>query len=215
MTSTSKVIWAWLERWSPIAFLISGVASLGACTLLVLDTLAIVTVSELLVSVFTVPAVVALFLVALPGFYPYVAEGSPKLALSGVLAATLGATSIAVLLIAKIALDRLGIIGFTEEGPLVIGFFLAFVALFLSVLFYGLASARSGEPARTVGFLLLLIIAEPATVLLNDVVGVDVGIVLALGTLGVSGLAFVVIGYILKNESIANGRTERSSEAAV
>lgn len=215
MASTSQVLWAWLEQWSPIAFLITGVASLVACTLLVLDTVAAVTVSELLVSVFTVPGSLALFLVALPGFYPYVSEGSPKLALGGVIAATLGATSLAVLLVGKIALDLLGIIGFTEEGPLVVGFFLMFLAFFLSVVLYGLASVLSGEPSRMIGYLLLLIILEPATVLLTDVVGIDLGVVVALGTLGLSGLAFVLIGYMLRNESITNRRAERSSEAAV
>lgn len=214
MESKTEVLWAWLEQWSPVGFVVTGVGFLGAVALLVADTVAAVTISELLVSVFVVPSLLALFLVGLPGFYPYVADASPRLALGGVVAAIAGGTIVAVMTGAKIALDLLGVVGFTEEGPLVFGFILAFMALFLSVLFYGVASTRSGEPTRTVGLLLLLIIVEPAAVIVNDLVGIDVGVVVAFGTLGVAGIAFLAIGYILQGKSISNRRTEPSQETA-
>jgi uncharacterized membrane protein len=208
-----EALWAGLEQWSPVGFLVTGVGFSVACTLLVIDTLAAVTIHEIVVSIFIVPSLLALFLVALPGFYPYVGDASPRLALAGVATAVGGGLIIAGLTISKIGLDLLGVIGFTEEGPLVFGFILAFIALYLSVLFYGLASSNSGVPSRSVGYLLLLISLEPATVLLTDVVGIDVGVVVALGTLGLSGLAFVVIGYILRNKSLANRRAQRSAES--
>lgn len=214
MASPTLRHWGWLEQWSPIAFVMTGVGFSGACTLLVLDALFAVTISELIVSLLVVPGLLALFLVGLPGFYPYVSEASPRLALGGVFAAASGAIILAVMTLGKIVLDVFGIIGFTEEGPLVAGFILAFVALFLSVLFYGFASTRSGEPSRPVGYLFLLIILEPAAVLANDFLGIDVGIYLAFGTLGFAGLAFLAIGYLLRHEAISKRRTEGSPEAA-
>lgn len=213
MVPKIEAFWAGLEQWSPVGFLVTGVGFSVACTLLMIDTLAAVTIPEIVVSIFIVPSLLALFLVALPGFYPYVADASPRLALAGVATAIGGGIMIAGLTISKIGLDLLGVIGFTEEGPLVFGFILAFIALYLSVLFYGLASSNSGAPSRSVGYLLLVISLEPATVLLTDVVGIDVGVVVALGTLGLSGLAFVVIGYILRNKSLANRRAQRSAES--
>jgi hypothetical protein len=198
MQSKLNRLWGWLGQWSPIAFLVTGAGFLLALALLVVDTVATVNVPEMAIAVFTGPSLLALLLVGLPGFYPFVAEGSPRLALGGAVVATIGGAAIAVTILGKVALHLLGIIGFTEEGPLLAGFFIVMLALFLSVLLYGAASLTSGEPSRIVGLLLLVIILEPATVLLNDVIGVDVGIVIAFLTLGIAGTAFLAIGYSLR-----------------
>lgn len=201
MLTDGSTVWRWLEQWSPIAFAVSGLGFLIALTLIVVDAITAVTVPEVILSVFSVPTMFVLSLVALPGFYPYVADASPRLALGGVVAAVVAGVSITLMTVGKIVLDLLGIIGFTEEGPLLAGFFLWLFAFFLSVLLYGVASVRTGEPSRVVGLLLLVIIAEPGSALLNDVVGLDLGIVILYATLGVAGTGFLAIGYLLRSES--------------
>lgn len=213
MESKADRLQMWLGQWNPIAFLVSGAGLLIAFTLLVVDEVATVNVPELAISVFIVPSLLALFLVGLPGFYPFVADGSPRLALGGVVTATVGAVTISVAVLGKITLHFLGVIGFTEEGPLVAGFLIAMLTFFLSVLLYGVASVRSREPSRTVGLLLLVIIVEPAAVLLNDAFGVDVGIVIAFLTLGIAGTAFLAIGYSLRTNSTADSHVEAPSDS--
>lgn len=215
MASKTAEILAWTEQWSPFGFAVTGVGFLAAATLLTLDAIAILVIPELVISVFVVPSLLALFLIGLPGFYPYVAESSPRLALAGLIAASAGGATVVVMTVAKVALDLLGVVGFTEEGPLVIGFILAFTAMLLSVIFYGVGSTRSGEPSRTVGLLLLLVIVEPAAVLVNDLVGIDVGVALAFGTLGVGGAAFLAIGYLLRVASVTDHSAEPKPDTAV
>lgn len=203
-----------LEQWSPIAFVVSGLGFLLSLALILVGETTAVTVSEMGVSVVTVPTIVVLSLVALPGFYPYVADASGRLALGGFVAAAVAGVSIALLTVASILLDLLGIIGFTEEGPLMPVFFLWMLAFFLSVLCYGVASLRTGEPSRVVGLLLLIIITEPGTTLLNDMVGLDLGIVLLYATLGIAGIGFLTVGYLLRSEYPTGDHREPASEMA-
>ena len=214
MWSNFDVPWKRLERWSPIGFIVGGGGFLISLALLVVDTMSAVTVPEIAVSVVVIPSLFALTVFAFPGFYPYVADGSSRLALAGLVAAVVGAATITVMTVGKVALHVLGVIGFTDEGPLVAGLFLWAVAFFLSVLFYGVASLRSGEPSRLVGLLLLVIVVEPASTLLNDVLGLDFGIAILYVTLGVAGLALVLIGYSLRSAATSSGRAESASEMA-
>jgi hypothetical protein len=208
MNSKAEAVVSRLERWSPTGFIVTGLGFLAAVALLVVDTVTSVTVPELYVAVLTVPTFLVLTLVALPGFYPYVADASPRLALGGVLAATVAAASVTVVTVGKLVLHLLGVIGFTEEGPLIAGFFVWLVAFFLSVLCYGVASVRSGAPSRVVGVLLLVVVAEPAVTLLNDLVGVDVDIIVAFLTLGIAGGAFLALGVVLRRESAPDDHGE-------
>lgn len=203
-----------LERWSPAGFVVSGLGFLLGLALLLVDAVTAVTVSEIMISVFTVPGALALSLVALPGYYRYVADASPTLALGGVVAAAISGASVALVVVGGVALDLLGISGFTEEGPLMFGFFLWLLAFFLSMLFYGVASTRTGEPSRVVGLLLLVVIVEPGAALLNDVTAVDLGVFVLYATLAVAGGAFLAVGYLLRSESTSPGQTDLASDAA-
>lgn len=208
MSMDTSTVWRSLERWSPTAFVVSGLGFLLALALLVVDAVTAVTVPEVWLSIVTVPTMFLLSVVALPGFYPYVADASPRVALAGGVAAVVAGASIVLVTVGKVALHLLGVIAFTEEGPLVAGFFLWMFAFFLSVLLYGVASARTGEPSRLVGVLLLVIVVEPATTLLNDVVSVDVGVFFLYATLGVAGGAFLGVGYLLRSEHAPRGTAE-------
>ena len=206
------VPWKRLERWSPIGFIVGGTGFLVSLALLLVSEMSAVTVPEIVLSVVVIPSLLALTVFALPGFYPYVADASPRLALIGGVAGFVAGAVMAFQLVAKSALHVLGIIGFTEDGPLIGLFFLLMFALFLSVLFYGLASVRSGEPSRLVGLLLLVIVVEPGAALLNDVLGFDFGIAILYVTLGVAGLAMFLIGYSLWDAATASDRVESASE---
>jgi hypothetical protein len=203
-----------LEQWSPVGFIVGGLGFLLALVPLLMDSMTSVAVPEIVVSVVVVPTMAVISLVALPGFYRYVADGSPRLAFAGFVAAAVAAASITLVTVGKVGLDLLGIVGFTEEGPLVAGFFLWMLGFFLSMLLYGLASIRSGEPSRVVGLLLLVVIVEPGTTLLNDVVGLDLGIVLLYATLAVAGGAFLGVGYLLRSEHAPRGAAERATDPA-
>ena len=62
--------------------------------------------------------------------------------------------------------------------------------------------------------LLLVIIVEPGSALLNDVLGFDFGIAILYVTLGVAGLALILIRYSLRSAATSSGRAESASEMA-
>ena len=62
--------------------------------------------------------------------------------------------------------------------------------------------------------LLLVIVVEPGAALLNDVLRFDFGIAILYVTLGVAGLALVLIGYSLQDAATASDRAESASEMA-
>lgn len=201
-----------LEQWSPNGFVLGGVGFLLALVPLLVDAVSSVTVPEIVVSIFVVPTMAIISLVALPGFYRYVDDASPRLALGGFVAAAVAGASITVVTVGKVVLALLGVVGFTEEGPLVVGFFLWMLAFFLSMLLYGVASVWSGEPSRIVGVLLLAVIVEPGTTLLNDVVSVDIGVFILYATLAIAGGAFIGIGYLLRGEYALRGTVEPAAD---
>lgn len=209
-----NIPWTRLERWSPTGFMLGGVGFLTALVLLLVDEMSAITVPEMALSVVVVPSLFVLTVFALPGFYPYVADGSPRLALIGGVAGFVAGAVMTFQTVAKAALHMLGILGFTEEGPLVGLFFILLFAFFLSVLFYGIASVQSGEPSRLIGALLLLIIVEPGSALLNDVIGLELGIAILYVTVGVAGAALLAIGYQLRRSATWSDRTESASEVA-
>lgn len=210
--SSVAVPWQRLEQWSPIGFIVGGLGTLIGVALLVLDTVTALTVPELVISVFTIPSYLALFAVALPGFYPYIADKSPRLARGGIVAVAVGLLSLVVTIGGSIVLDLLGVSGFMEEGPLLAGFFLMLVAFLLGIVLYGIASVRTGEPSRAIGVLLVLVVVEPGTALLNDLVGVDIGINVAYLTLGFAGVAFLAIGLLLRTAAVSADRAEPTPE---
>lgn len=191
--------WPRLAQWSSTGFVLTGVGFFAALALLVVDTVTAMTVSETAISVVTVPSLLVLTLVALPGFYPYVADASPRLALAGVVAAVVSAATTVFMVVGSVALALLGVSGFTEEGPLSVGFLVVMFAMLASILLYALASLYSGEPSRFVGVLLLVIVTEPATTLFNDALGLDLGIALLYLTLGIAGVSIAAIGVSLRS----------------
>lgn len=205
--------WGRLERWSSIGFVISGVGTLLALVLLLLDPMFGMTPSEMVISAAVVPNLLALTVFALPGFYPYIADASPRLALIGGIAGFVAGATMVFQVAVTGALHVLGISGFTEEGPLIGLFFVLMLAIFLSLLFYGLASVLSGEPSRLVGILLLGIVVDPASTLLNDVLGLNLGIEVLYVTLVIAGGALCLVGYLLWGATGPDGSTESASQA--
>lgn len=203
MSIVSTNQWKLLKRWSPKAFAIGGVGSLSVVAISVLEMTIygqrFQLVPEWGIAMIALPTFLATFL-GLFGFYPYISDQAPRLSRVGAFAAGFGGVLLVVNVVASITLDLLGIVSFTggEENPaLLIGFMLLFVALFGSLLFYGIASVLTKTPSRTVGLLLLVTLVEPIFTLLFDVV-VNIEIPGGpLGTLAVEGLALVLIGYLL------------------
>ncbi len=190
--------WPRLAQWSSTGFLVSGAGLLSALVLGVVNELTAVSVSEVAFSAVVLPSFLVLSLFALPGFYPYVAEGSPRLALAGGVAAGVTAATIVFQLVGKTVLHLVGAVGFTEEGPLLIGFFIWLLAFFVSVVLYGLASLYGGEPSRLVGALLLVIALDPTTSLLNDALALDLGVAVLYASVGIAGVSMLAIGASLR-----------------
>lgn len=165
-------------RWSPTAFVVAGCALSVAVLLVALSGLVNLGVPRWLPAVAGTVGLLAV-LVALFGYYPLVADRSPKLAGVAAVAAALGLAVFGVAVIADLAVG--GSLGERSRGATLL-FVVALVAIVTSFLCYGLASARTGAPSQGIGTLLLL----PAAGVLGDIVYVLASS--ALGVPVVSGL---------------------------
>lgn len=205
MMGVSSSQWGSLAQWSPIALVVSGIGSLIIVTISVGEIVVygqrFSVLPEWGLSLIVIPSLLITF-IGLLGFYPYIADASRWLARGGVVAAAVGLLSLIVTVIGGLVLHLLGIEGFTEEGnPVILGFFfLMFIALLLTFLLYGVASVWTNRPSRIVGLLLLVPIVEPLSVFIIDILGVGIpgG---PLTTLGVQGVAFIAVGYLLRTQT--------------
>lgn len=156
MSVSDTVPWNSLENWSPLAFIISGLAILIDVALASLETLASVPFPGWL-NISLGLGGLWVVLMGLIGFYPQVAKSAPRLSLGGLLAGTTGWLALTVGLGWGIILDLTTQTTLAEGpsfGPQI--FISAIVLTLLSFLFYGVASSRTYSPSRTIGLLFLL-----------------------------------------------------------
>lgn len=207
-----------LEKWSGTAILSAGLLMSFGFLRGALDTVDVTTLAwpEWASAIIFIGSILLMF-VGLVGFYPYIADRSPRLALAGAWTAAIGGASLVVTVTAGILLDLMGGTGFTsgENNPVLLGlFFLVMVCFFLTILFTGIASVRTKRPSRGVGLLLLVPIVEPGSVLVMDLIGIDLGFSVALATLGIAGISLVAAGYLTRSETTQPSRPQTEAEAA-
>lgn len=217
MLGINEARWQWLEQWAPVALIVGGMGSLSVLTISVLEIVLygqrFEVVPEWGLAIIVIPTLSAT-LIGLLGFYPYVSGSSRWLARGGLAGAAVSLASLLITVIGGLILDLLGIVGFTEEGnPVILVFFLLmFLGLLLSFLCYGLASVLTRRPSRLIGGLLLVPLVEPLSVFLVDIFGVTIpgG---PLTSLGVEGVALVVVGYLLWTSSKSPDRGEPTADS--
>lgn len=211
--------WESLEQWSPTAFLVAGAALFGGFFLRAGELIAVgeqfQAVPEWFFAIFTLIGVIAVS-IGLIGFYPYVADRSPWLALGGVIAAAIGGLSIVLAVGGSIVLDLLGILAFTagEGNPVLLAlFFLFIIGLLLSFLLYGIASVRTRSPSLVIGALLLVPIVEPIAVIFFDLLAVvNVGAAGLLATSAIYSVSLLAIGYFLRTVTSEPGRPTQAAD---
>lgn len=81
----------------------------------------------------------------------------------------------------------------------------------MSLLFYGVASIRTGSPSRTVGLLLLVPVVAflgQAVLLLTKILADSVLAGAQLILAGIMAVALLAVGYLLRSEGVPTDRAE-------
>jgi len=160
MTTHGRSPWASLETWSATAFLVGGLLWFLDTTLLGIELFGGVSilgtpgpVNPILYISGTIAASVGLL-----GFYPELVERTPWTArVSGAIVAIAGA-AISLLLIWFISVTILN-----QPDPPFALLILSILGIALGFVLFGIAGVRTGVPSRTVGFLLLAVVATIIT----------------------------------------------------
>lgn len=206
MAIGSDAVWQQLGELGPFAFILGGLAVLTDALLNGLETWAAMAFPEWL-HIFLGLGGLWILSIGLIGFYPHVAERTPRLALGGLLAGAVGWLTFTVGLGWSILLDVLGQ-GTVGEGPpqgtaILLG---AVVLVLLSFLLYGLASYRTPAPSKTIGLLLLVpfvsFLVLVGLFIGNGVFGVEPPDGLILVLFGVVAVSVIVNGNLLRVESV-------------
>lgn len=192
------------ERWSPAALAVGGVGILGTTVVGSLDVAGVTQSPPRLVMG---PLLFGLWFVfgGLIGYYPRVAEGSPRLSLGGVGTAGIAWVAWTATMLAAVFVDITSERTIADPGswgpPLLTG---AFVLALLSFLVYGIASTWSETPSRTLGLLLLVPVVAflgQAVMLASKIVTGEVVAVVQLGFGGLIAVALFAISYFLRYDT--------------
>ena len=213
MTTRHDVIEGF-ERWSPVAFILGGIGLLGTSVVGSLDVAGIVATYPRLAMG---PLLFGLWFVfgGLLGYYPHVAEESPRLSLGGVGTSGIAWVVWTATLLAAIFVDLTSerTIADLSWGPPLLT--VAFVLALLSFLLYGIASVRSETPSRALGILLLIPVVAflgQAVLLASKIVTGEVIAVLQLGFGGLVAVALFAIGYLLRDDTTKTSDSESQAE---
>lgn len=201
MVGLSTAQWDQLEQWSPVAFIIGGAGILTLGVAGALDTATIVPSPGWLHALLMLGGLWFVY-IGLLGLYPAIAHSAPRLSLTGVVTSAIGWLTLTVVLLASVVIDVTTQRSFQEPGewapPFLVG---AFVLVLVSSLLYGIASVRSQQPTRRIGLLLFVPFAAflgQAVLLASKILTGDVLSVVQLLLAGLTGLALIAVGYLLR-----------------
>lgn len=203
------------ERWGPVAFIVGGIGLLGTTVAGSLDVAGVMASPPRLAMG---PLLFGLWFVfvGLLGFYPYVAEPSPRLSRGGFLTSAIAWIVWTVTLLAAIVVDLTSGRTIADPGSwgpplLTVGFLLAL----LSFLTLGIASTRSESPSRTIGLLLLVPVVAflgQAVLLISKIVSGEVLSVLQLAFGGIIGIVLIAVGHRLRTTAESPARSESETD---
>lgn len=155
--------------------------------------------------------------VGLVGLYPAVADEARRLAKAGAVTAALGGAALTIALLAAVVVDLTSQRTFAEGptwGPPLLA--AAFVLALLSFLAYGVASIRTDSRSRTFGLLLLVPVGAflgQAALLAAKIGGSEVSGALQLALAGITAVAVIALGYLLRSESASASGVESVRDA--
>lgn len=210
MVGLSSQQWSILKRWSAVGFGIQGLGMGVSFVIVGLRDALSFTLPEWVLAVVGIPTTAILFLVGLLGYYPHLSEAAPRIALAGAVTSAIGGLAIIGATVGGLILQLTTGTSFTqgEENPVLLALFFLFIGMyFLSFLLYGIGSTWTGYPSRSIGVLFLVVVVEPGSVLLFDVVGINLGQYGGAITLGIAALAMLGIAYLLRSEQASAPRT--------
>lgn len=198
--SVRETVRGTVERWCPGGFVVGGVGILGTSIVGSVDVAGVVSAPGWLAMG---PLLFGLWFVfvGLTGLYPRVAERSSRLSRGGRVTAAIALVIWTATILAAVVVDLTTARTFANPGswgpPLLAG---AFVLALVSFLAYGIGSARTSTPSRTIGVLLLVPVVAflgQAVLLGSKILTGEVIAVLQLGLGGVIGVALLAVGYLL------------------
>lgn len=214
MATRGRLPWASLETWSTTAFLVGGLLWLLDTTLLGIELFAGVSIlgtpgplNPILYLTGTVAACVGLL-----GFYPELANHAPRTArvASGIVAIAGATISVSLFWFVSVTI-------LNQPDPPFALLVLSILGVALGFVLFGVAGVRTGVPSRTVGSLLLAVVAA--------IVGwIALGLVVYGGSPpawtspavgAVMSLLLLVIGYTLRTGPTTTPAGEPASDSAV
>lgn len=202
--STREDVLELFEQWGPAAFVVGGIGILATTVVGSLDVAGVIQAPPRLAMG---PLLFGLWFVfvGLIGYYPSVAEGSPRISLGGLGTAGIAWVVWTVTMLAAIFVDITSDRTIADPGswgpPLLT---VAFMLALLSFLVYGVATTWSKTPSRTFGILLLVPVAAflgQAVLLASKIVTGEVIAALQLGFGGIIAITLFAIGYLLRNDT--------------
>lgn len=214
MGITDHMTWKVLESWSPTAFLIAGVLLLGFVVLTGLTAYTDILGEGSLVGAVLVGSGLFGLIIAvigLLGLYPQLSGPSPRLSRGG-----LGAL-VAALIGVLVVIGTLAVVGPPEapgDVPSFVPpvFILSGVLIMLGYALFAAASLRTSTPSYRIGWLLVI----PVIILLWHYIALAVfgsRHLFEMFDYTVISVAFLTIGYLLRNESGSTANPEPTPES--
>jgi len=208
--STGDIIqWKPFEQWSPTAFLIAGVLLLGYATLQGINSFLSVSLpSAVLVLYGGIALLVPVF--ALLGLYPRLRGRAPRLAFTGIATAVLSGilTFVSLLWLVVTILQMGSLPEIPADAPAwtAAATLLGFLLLAVSFLLIGVASLRTPDVSRTIGFLLLVPTAAWVGLVVGNMILNPEGHYLAVIAYTPISIAVLAVGYRLRTTRVPPDR---------
>lgn len=217
MSETITVLWKTIERLSPVAFGVGGLAWLILMTIVAVGRFGDVSAPVWIFPLFLVVGMFAAY-IALLGNYPHIKGPAPRLSLAGA-----GVVVIAAALVVFAVVYTVGT-GTVDEGPPFPVFPLIILSTVLGFLLIGTASVRTQCPSRTIGILTLipglawfgdiLFLIGTRAIGVQEIAGVSLESIAMLGVV-IAGLAMIAAGYRLHSYSASADSTETAADTTV
>lgn len=202
-----------LERWSGTAFLLAGglffVSPMAKGLVILTDTSPQVWLVALLVF-----SGLSVSLVGLLGFYPRLADQTPRLSLAGAVATVIAGAVTLVVFAWMMGIHLLP--EFTQVSGLATPPVSVFLALILSLgtafTLFGIASLWSGVPSRSAGRFLLALASPWILLLVGHSVFSSLPVWLSIALYGLIPMVMLLLGHHLRTVALSTGPETPSNE---
>ena len=203
--------WEPLEKWSAMAFLIVGGLWSADSVLLGLERGMGIHIPDAVFPVFILSAMLV-SVIGLFGFYPRLVDKAPRLARSSVVVTVAAGVGFTVLLMWWVAANVLTTVPIPPPALLIVTIF----TVFLGFLLFGVASARTATPSRTVGLLLLAVVVTLIVYLITQAVyGANAPSWVSPALTTILTVVTLAIGILLRTNTVPADRAELETDSTV